>query len=217
VTEPAAPPESHPARGLTAKRRAIMDAAARVFMRHGYTDTSIDAIAAEARVSKQTIYNHFADKEHLFRAVIGATLASAGAKLDAPLDNTLADSEDLDRDLRALGRRLVRAVLQEDVAALRRLLIAELDRHPELLEEFASTGRELARALTRAIEQQTERGALDVPDATRAANQLILLLATEALTRARYGLRALSDAEREEIVNDGVEMWLRAYRTRPTP
>jgi TetR/AcrR family transcriptional regulator, mexJK operon transcriptional repressor len=194
-----------------------MDAAARVFMRHGYTDTSIDAIAAEARVSKQTIYNHFADKEHLFRAVIRATLASAGAKLDAPLDNTLADSEDLDRDLRALGRRLVRAALQEDVAALRRLLIAELDRHPELLEEFASTGRELARALTRAIEQQTERGALDVPDATRAANQLILLLATEALTRARYGLRALSDAEREEIVNDGVEMWLRAYRTRPTP
>uniref|UniRef100_UPI003A0FFCC8 TetR/AcrR family transcriptional regulator n=1 Tax=Frankia sp. Cr1 TaxID=3073931 RepID=UPI003A0FFCC8 len=49
----ASAPDTHP--GRPDKRRAIIDAARRVFLCNGFTDTSVDAIAAEAGVSKQTI------------------------------------------------------------------------------------------------------------------------------------------------------------------
>jgi hypothetical protein len=53
---------------------------------------------------------------------------------------------------------------------------------------------------------------LDVPDAQVAAHQFVLLVLTEAVTRSGHGLRALSNTEVDEIVESGVELWLRAYR-----
>ena len=48
------------------KRRAIVEAATTLFLENGYRGTSMDQIAAVARVSKQTVYKHFSDKEALF-------------------------------------------------------------------------------------------------------------------------------------------------------
>ena len=45
------------------KRRAIMEAATALFLRDGYRRTSMDQVAADAAVSKQTVYKQFADKE----------------------------------------------------------------------------------------------------------------------------------------------------------
>ncbi|MBV8085816.1 MAG: helix-turn-helix transcriptional regulator, partial [Chloroflexi bacterium] len=52
------------------KRRAIVEAATTLFLRHGYAGTSMDQVAALAGVSKQTVYKQFADKERLFQAVV---------------------------------------------------------------------------------------------------------------------------------------------------
>src|SRR6202035_3324291 len=52
------------------KRRAIMQAATALFLRDGYRSTSMDQIAADAAVSKQTVYKQFADKEQLFREIV---------------------------------------------------------------------------------------------------------------------------------------------------
>ncbi|MET9801815.1 TetR/AcrR family transcriptional regulator [Streptomyces sp. NPDC006368] len=95
----------------------------------------MDAIAAEAGVSKVTVYNHFGSKKALFTAVI------TGA-LDETLDDDssaalarLADTGDAD-DLRAAfvdaARAWVAAVrANEDVAALRPLVATELHRFPQ--------------------------------------------------------------------------------------
>jgi TetR/AcrR family transcriptional repressor of mexJK operon len=206
------------ARGQPAKRQAIVRAARRVFLAHGYTHAAVDAIAAEAGVSKQTVYNHFGDKEHLFRTVMQDTLEAVGHGLGpAPPPMALAESRNLGRDLRELGRTLARAVLQEEVAALRRVLIAELDRHPELMDEWGAKGLELRRYLARAIERQTERGALDAADPNLAAEQLLHLTAGSALARTAFGARRLSDAEVDQAVDDGVDLWLRAYRAADKP
>src|SRR5579859_3742836 len=61
-------------RRSTRKRRAILDAATTVFLSNGYLGTSMDEIAALARVSKQTVYKHFADKERLFSEIVRATV-----------------------------------------------------------------------------------------------------------------------------------------------
>jgi TetR/AcrR family transcriptional regulator, mexJK operon transcriptional repressor len=207
--------------GRLDKRNAIVEAAKHVFLRHGYTDASVDAIAAEARVSKQTIYNHFGDKEQLFRTVIQTAQRDAeaearggvGADLGLTLlEDFLGDSDDLDRDLRTFAQRSARFALREDIAALRRLVVAEAPHHPELLAEWGRRRPELELALARAIERQTRRGVLDVPDAALAAHQFVLLILVEALMRSSFGARTLSDGELDAIVDAGVEMWLRCYR-----
>lgn len=202
----------HYGAGQPAKRQAIIGAAQRVFLRNGFAETSVDAIAAEARVSKQTIYNHFGDKENLFSKIIETAQKSANPGAELKLEEKLASSKNLGKDLRLLGRQWVRAALAEDVVALRRLVIAESSRHPHLLGDWTQRRPQIEQALSRAISMNQT---LNVPDADLAAHQLLLLVVVEALTRSLYGLRKLSSAEVDEIVDSGVEMWLRCYRAAP--
>jgi AcrR family transcriptional regulator len=53
-----------------ATRQALIEAAARLFTRDGYAATSIRTIAAEAGITGGSVYNHFANKEEIFTAVI---------------------------------------------------------------------------------------------------------------------------------------------------
>ncbi|TIU05084.1 MAG: TetR/AcrR family transcriptional regulator, partial [Mesorhizobium sp.] len=65
-----ASPDTIPPRGHEAKRISIMEAAGEVFCRESFAGANIDMIAAEAGVSRQTIYNHHGDKEKLFVAIV---------------------------------------------------------------------------------------------------------------------------------------------------
>jgi TetR/AcrR family transcriptional repressor of mexJK operon len=75
-----------------AKRRAILDAAKNLFVRNGYASTSMDAVAAEAGVSKLTVYSHFTDKETLFSAAVVARCEEQMPELfvDLPRDMPVA-------------------------------------------------------------------------------------------------------------------------------
>jgi len=172
-----------------------------------------DVIATEAGVSKRTVYNHFEDKEHLFLAVVRTTLASVEAEFDAALDETILDSNDLERDFVALARRWVRLFLREDANALRRLVIAEGVRYPEIMAGWAEAGPVRARShLVKSLERLAEQGRLDIPDPERAAEQLALLVTNPAYNRSVLGTVALSDAEVDDIVVPNVRMFLRAHR-----
>jgi TetR/AcrR family transcriptional repressor of mexJK operon len=200
-------------RGSHVKHRAIMDAAARVFLREGFAGATVDAIAGEAGVSKRTVYNHFEDKEHLFLAVVRNTLASVEADFDQALDETIADSDDLERDFVALARRWVRLFLREDASALRRLVIAEAGRHPEIMHGWAEAGPLRAHSqLVRPLALLAARGRLDVPDPARAAEQLALLVTNPAYNRSMMGTVPLTDAQVDDIVVPNVRMFLRAHR-----
>ena len=59
--------------GWQRKHDAIAAAALVLFARDGYDRTSVDAIAAEAGVSKRTVYGHYGDKESLFLLVLRET------------------------------------------------------------------------------------------------------------------------------------------------
>src|SRR5271167_3927570 len=55
----------------------ILDAAMRVFRRHGFRRSSIEQAAEEAGLTRQALYHHFSSKEALFRAVITRLYESA--------------------------------------------------------------------------------------------------------------------------------------------
>lgn len=79
------------------KRARILESATRLFSRYGFKRTSIDLLAAEASVAKPTIYAHFADKEAIFRAVVGHVMdgilraAETAARQEAPIAERLAE------------------------------------------------------------------------------------------------------------------------------
>jgi AcrR family transcriptional regulator len=69
-----------------ATRRAVLAAARSLFGRKGYPQTSVDEIAAAARVTKGAVYHHFAGKEALFRAVHAEVETEAQARAAAARD-----------------------------------------------------------------------------------------------------------------------------------
>jgi AcrR family transcriptional regulator len=69
-----------------ATRRAVLAAARASFGKKGYAQTSVDEIAAAARVTKGAVYHHFADKEALFRVVHAEVEAEAQARAAAARD-----------------------------------------------------------------------------------------------------------------------------------
>lgn len=200
--------------GRPDKRQAIIDAARQVFLRHGFTDTSLDVVAAEAGVSKQTIYNHFGDKTSLFIAVIDAAQAAVALESQARFAEQFQESGDLETDLRAVTRLWTESVLSEDVAGLRRVIIAEQWRHPDLAQEWSRPRSAFEESLAQELEKYVSDGVLDIVDVHVAAHQLVLLTVHEAMHVSQFGLRRLSPAQVDKIAADGVDMWLRSYRAR---
>ena len=68
---------------FAARRRTIVEAAARLFAEAPYADVHMDAIAAAAAVAKPTLYRYFPAKERLFVEALDATLSGLKAELEA--------------------------------------------------------------------------------------------------------------------------------------
>lgn len=198
------------------KRRAILQAATTVFFRNGYVGTSMDEIAGLAAVSKQTVYKHFTDKESLFSELVATTVREAS---DPVHDDvlTLQDSGDIEVDLRDLARRQLAKVMQPQILHLRRLVIGEASRFPELGRTFyeLGPGRTIA-ALATVFKQLGERGLLHVDDPLLAAEHFNWLIMSIPLNRAMFlGEDAVpTSTELEQYADAGVRVFLAAYGRR---
>ncbi|NUT48845.1 MAG: TetR/AcrR family transcriptional regulator [Saccharothrix sp.] len=198
-----------------------MEAALAVFLREGYSRANVDVIAAEAGVSKQTVYNHFGDKQRLFQAVMRAARANADA--GATIDDTLLRRPSrLKGDLVKVGRQLLAVLLDPEVSAVRRLLISESAHHPELNQPCSDDGGgggggglpSLVRWLTVRVACLTAQGDLEAPDPDRAASQFVALLAFEGQQLSQFGLKPLTKEQVDSISRSAADMFVRAYRPR---
>ena len=196
------------------KRQAILEAAATVFLRNGYRGTSMDEIAAAAAVSKQTIYKHFGDKERLFTAIVTSRVDEASDPVHDVVVG-LRNTGDLEADLRDLARQLLARVVQPSLIQLRRLVISEAGRFPELGRTFheRGPGRTIA-ALGAAFERLASEGALRLDDPQLAAEHFNWLIMSIPLNRAMFfGDDEIPDAITVERYADaGVRVFLAAYR-----
>jgi TetR/AcrR family transcriptional regulator, mexJK operon transcriptional repressor len=195
------------------KRRTILEAATTLFLRNGYLGTSMDEIAALARVSKQTVYKHFADKESLFSAIVAAAVDAAGNPVLEEV-TALADSDDLEADLRAFARGQLARVMQPPLMQLRRLVIGEANRFPALGRAFyeRGAGRSIA-GLAAAFERLTARGLLHADDPELAAAHFNWLIMAAPVNRAMLlGDDAIaSPTELDRYAEGGVRAFLAAY------
>ncbi|WP_237536112.1 TetR/AcrR family transcriptional regulator [Streptomyces sp. SID3343] len=208
------PPVAPNSRRSPAKRDAILRAALAVFLREGYAGASVDAVAAEAGVGKQTVYSHFGDKERLFLAAARESNARLDAEADA-WQGPLVFGGDVRTDLTDAGLRILRIVLAPDAAALHRLTIAEIARHPELQQIWReNASREVAEDIARYLAERDAAGDLVVPDAERAARQFLLLLATEGRVASLHGVRPLAADECRRIAAETADLLVRGHLRR---
>ncbi|MPY93622.1 MAG: TetR family transcriptional regulator [Acidimicrobiia bacterium] len=194
------------------KRRAILGAASTVFLRNGYVGTSMDEIAALAAVSKQTVYKHFADKERLFAELVVTTVREASDPVhDEVLDLTYSGK--VEADLRDLARRQLAKVMQPQVLQLRRLVIGEASRFPELGRTFYELGPERTiAALATVFAQLAERGVLRLDDPSLAAEHFNWLVMATPLNRAMLlGEDEPPAADLVRYADAGVRAFLAAY------
>ena len=88
-------------------RRAVLDAARDLFVERGYVATTVDAIAARARVSPETVYATFTNKRSLLSRLIDVSLAGDDAPvpiLERRWVRDLRDEPDPRRRVRILAR-----------------------------------------------------------------------------------------------------------------
>jgi len=200
------------------KRRAILEAATALFLENGYRGTSMEQIARVARVSKQTVYKHFSEKEVLFNAIVTATVNEAGDAVAAGVRD-LQESGDLAADLRDLARRELELVMQPRILQLRRLVTAEAARFPSLGRMFyeRGPGRTIAE-LCAVFERLTGSGKLRIDDPLLAAAHFNWLVMSIPLNRAMLlGVDApLSPDELARHAHEGVAVFLAAYGPEPT-
>jgi len=198
------------------KRAAILVAAKALFIRNAFAGTSMDAIAADAGVSKLTVYSHFGDKDNLFREVIRSRIQ------DLLPEETYAYDPQAD-DIRETLLRiaLTHAHLDcnaETVGTFRAILSDCRQGNPRygklIWEEGATRTHGLMERLLR---QAVDAGQLEIDDVPRASVQFLTLIKGNLMMRQMFGCTECPESYGEEIeatARAGVEMFLRAYLPR---
>jgi TetR/AcrR family transcriptional repressor of mexJK operon len=195
------------------KRLAILAAARDLFLDKGFAGTSMDDVAARSGVSKQTVYAHFADKQRLFTELIRADVGQSDEP-DHPMAATMGDTDDVARDLREYARWHLSVVLQPHRLRLRRTLIGEAERFPELARAWYENGPERsARIFAAWFRALDRRGVLAVPDPDLAAQHFNWLIVSIPVNKAMAGLLdgPLPTPELHRIADEGVRVFLAAY------
>jgi TetR/AcrR family transcriptional regulator, mexJK operon transcriptional repressor len=168
-----------------AKRDQILSGARRAFLRDGFAATSTDIIAAEAKVSKRTLYSYYPSKEELFVDVLRKlTIENPQTRaLESMEEMSPGSREELRGDLLELAQKIASTMMQPDYLALLRTTIADIHRFPQLAGLFRATVPERAMSSFAVfIERARERGVVgeDV-DGEAAARMFIGPLLTYAV------------------------------------
>jgi TetR/AcrR family transcriptional regulator, mexJK operon transcriptional repressor len=196
------------------KRSSILNAAAEIFLNGGFLGTSMDEIAAKARVAKQTVYAHFSNKRDLFVAMVSALTNQASDRVHVGVPE-FHEGDDLKRYLTDYAVRQLQIVLTPRIIRLRRLVISEVSRFPELGEALYSggPGRSIM-SLAAIFERLAERGVLAIRNPSLAASQFNWLVMSAPLNRAMLlGDDAIPSAsELQKHAAESVQLFLAAYR-----
>lgn len=188
------------------KRQAVINAALAEFKDKGFVGASMDAIAERAQVSKRTVYNHFASKELLFNEVTGSfwvqTKQAASLRFDA--------SRPVQEQLLQIARSVWTVYQSETLIEQARIVLAELIRQPELVEQALAQVNDQECGLLPFLHQAVAAGVLQIPDIKIAETQFWGLMKSFAFWPAVFRFHDYS-AQAEQVLQSNVQMFVRQY------
>jgi len=170
----------------------------------------MDRIADRAGVSKRTVYNHFANKDALFEAILEVLWdrARSAAEIDYDPEVPLEDQ------LGALAHRKLDVLADPNYLGLARALVVEAIRSPGFLKEKWAQLAEEEAGLPLWIQAAADDGRLSVEDPSVAADQFMVLLEGFAFWPQVVGVLPPPSAdERTQMIDSVVELFLARYRS----
>jgi len=193
-----------------AKRKAILEAAKTLFLSNGYDGSSMDAIAAEAGVSKLTVYSHFTDKEKLFAEAVKSKCEEQLPELLFELSAEVPVAQ----ALLNIGRGFNELINSRESVELHRVMVSLAAQDSKLSHMFYEAGpQRVLHGMEELLRQADQSSLLRVQDPLSAADQFFCLIKGGANFRLLIGCgEALQGAEAEAHVRDAVEVFLRAFR-----
>lgn len=195
-----------------AKRAAMLDAAKRMFVLQGFDGVSMDQIAAEAGVSKLTVYSHFGDKDRLFAEAVRAHCEQGmPTRLFEP-DPDLP----LRQRLTEIGEAFFAMIMTPEAIAGHRVLCSPQITGSQMPAMFWQAGpQRVQNGFTALLERRIAAGELEIEDPARAASQFFTLLKGEPHAQAVFGYccSGRRDAPQTHIASV-VDLFLRAYARR---
>lgn len=197
------------------KHEAILEGALDLFLEKGYPGTSMDEIAAKAGVSKQTVYKHFADKQRLFSEILLATTDEVENLVRWTLEE-FEDPQEADVALDRLARRFLYALMEPRLLRLRRLIIANADRFPDLGRTWYESGFErILNALAECFRRLNDLGFLNVRDPLLAAHHFVGMLLWIPINKAMFtgDEQPFADKELQHLAKTAAAAFLQAYGT----
>ena len=193
------------------RRSRILSGAAAVFMAEGYKGASMSRIAAQAGVSKGTLYNYYTDKRELFAAYIRE---SCGLLIDEMFGET-PPAETPRAGLTRIGHSMLKMMVSPRGQAMFRLVVMEAAKFPDLAAVFYQAGPEkTVDGMTLWLQAQIDSGQLRLDDPVLAAEQFFALTQTRLVLLVRLNPSFNpSEAEIAGVVAQAVALFLAVYGT----
>ncbi|MBE8168624.1 MAG: TetR/AcrR family transcriptional regulator [Shewanella sp.] len=192
------------------KKLDILVAAIQLFCENGFPHTSMDEVAKEAGVSKQTVYSHFGSKNHLFVAAIESKCLAHQLS-----DGILDDVHHPEKCLAMFATRFGEMIVSPEVVKVFKACAAQSDTHPELSKLFFEAGpKHVVQLLSNYLGRVESIGEYHFPDKHHCAIRLCLMLFGELRLKLELGLD-VEDllADREQYLRECAAMFLRAYQS----
>lgn len=193
------------------KRNAILEAAKRLFLGQGFDGVSMDQIAAEAGVSKLTVYSHFGDKDSLFAAAVQAYCQQ---HLPSPMFAP-DPAAPLRERLLAIATAFYEMISSPEAIQIHRLLCSPQVAQSPLSKMFWEAGpQRLHDEFGALLQRRVEAGELEIDDVARAAPQFFCLAKGEPHALLMFGCGAPDPDEVRAHLEATVTLFLRAYGRR---
>jgi TetR/AcrR family transcriptional regulator of autoinduction and epiphytic fitness len=188
-------------------REAIVEAATRLFLEHGFGSVSMDDLAEAAGLARRTLYNQFTSKEEIFREM----LLRVSGHLEDAFPAGIETQGDVEAVLRLVARMIMELHRRPEYLGFLRMVVADSRQFPWIAEEFATVMDPLTERLGRYVAHLTAMGVLECRNPTLAAHQFMGILNEFSLWPWMMGRERLA-VPAEEIVEETVQMFLRHYR-----
>lgn len=193
------------------RERRILDAALTIFSQKGFVAASMDDIAAEAGLTKPTLYQYFPSKDELFTAMMTQERDHMLESFEYPSASGMV------AELYAFSWHYADVVLRPDMLNLARLIIGEAQRLPDVGRAYQASGPDRVLAgMINYLERQRTKGRLVFDEAELAAEDLWGLILSAPRNKALHIPDAVPDrATIERYIRNGLGVFLRAYSTTP--
>jgi len=189
--------------------RRILEAARSHFYENGLERASVDAIAADAGVSKMTVYSHFGSKEGLFQAVVRERTESVVGGV-AGVEGL--DPKQPQEALLAIGERFLALTREDDALGKFRSVYGAAGAQPEACRAFYREGpQRLNGELAAYLRRADAAGTLKVRHPRQAANLFLSMFLGEGHIRGLLMLDLPDAREDKALLREAVRVFLAAY------